>query len=159
MKFLVNGMLGGLARWLRILGQDVRYETNASDNKLLQIAEEENMILLTRDAELHQRAQAKKLSSLLFVEESEEERLARIAATLGISLDATMATTKCPECGSSLKKASKTEVADKVPATSLMLYDAFWICTSCGKVYWLGSHWKQIRQTLRDAKKIAGVNL
>ena len=158
MKFLVDGMLGGLARWLRILGQEVRYESKATDNELLKIAKDENMILLTRDAELAQRAKAKKLSSLLLVEKSEEERLARIARTFGISLDASMATSKCPECGWDLKAASKTEVADKVPETSIMLYDKFWKCRGCGKVYWLGSHWKQIRQTLGEAQKMVGSN-
>lgn len=158
MKFLVDGMLGGLARWLRILGQDVRYESNATDNELLKIAEKENMILLTMDAELAQRAKAKKLSSLLLVEKSEDARLARIAATFSISLNASMTTSKCPECGSGLKEASKTEVADKVPETSIMLYDKFWKCTGCGKAYWLGSHWKQIRQTLGEAKKMVGSN-
>ena len=158
MKFLVDGMLGGLARWLRILGQEVRYESKATDNELLKIARGENMILLTRDAELAQRAKGRKVSSLLLVERSEEERLARIARTFGISLDPSIATSKCPECGSDLSEASKTEVADKVPETSMMLYDKFWKCSGCGKVYWLGSHWKQIRQTLGEAQKMAGSN-
>ena len=156
MKFVVDGMLGGLARWLRILGHDVKYQPNAPDNELLQTAQNENMILLTRDVELSQRATATKLSSLLVVGKSEEERLAEIARAFGISLDASMATSKCPECGSVLKETSKNEVADHVPPTSLTLYDKFWKCTGCGKVYWIGSHWKQIQQTITNAKKIAG---
>ena len=158
MKFVVDGMLGGLARWLRILGYDVKYQSNATDNELLQTAQNANMILLTSDVELAQRAKARKLSSLLVVEKSEEERLARIARTFGLSLDASMATSKCPECGLGLKETPKTEVADIVPATSLTLYDKFWKCTGCGKVYWIGSHWKQIQQTITNAKKMAGSN-
>src|SRR6266849_3878961 len=46
MRFLVDGMLGGLARWLRILGQDVRYDASKEDNELLRIAHEENMSCL-----------------------------------------------------------------------------------------------------------------
>jgi uncharacterized protein len=157
MNFLVDGMLGGLARWLRILGHDVRYESKATDNQLLQIAEKENMILLTKDAELAQRAKNRKLSSLLVVGKT-EEGLAQIARTFGIGLDVTMTTTKCPECGSNLNEASKTEMAAKVPETSMMQHDKFWMCTGCGKVYWLGSHWTQIRQTLGNAKKIAGLS-
>lgn len=158
MRFVVDGMLGGLAKWLRMLGHEVKYESNAIDNELLQTAENENMILLTRDVELAQRAKARSLSFLLVVENSEEERLARIARTFGISLDAPMANSKCPECGSDLKETPKTEVADDVPPTSLTLYDKFWKCTGCGKVYWIGSHWKQIQKTFGNAKKIAGSN-
>ena len=158
MKFLLDGMLGGLARWLRILGHDVKYDSNTADNELLQVADKENMILLTSDAELFHRARSKRLSSLLVTGDTEEERLALIARNLGIDLDIKMTSTKCPECGSSLSEASKTEVAEKVREKSLTLYNEFWKCTGCGKVYWLGSHWRQIHQTLEKAKKITGFN-
>src|SRR5712664_1755750 len=99
MRFLVDGMLGGLARWLRILGQEVRYDASAKDNDLLRTAHEENMVLLTRDDELYQRAMAKKITSALVLGETEEERLAQIARIFGVDLDISMAGTKCPECG------------------------------------------------------------
>lgn len=157
MRFLVDGMLGGLARWLRILGQEVRYDASTKDNDLLRIADEENMVLLTRDEELYRRAKARKIMSNLVLGETEEQRLAQMASTFGVHLDADMAKAKCPDCGSELKETSKIEVAGKVPQASLKLYSQFWKCTNqdCGKVYWIGSHWKQIRQTLEEARKLA----
>ncbi len=157
MRFLVDGMLGGLARWLRILGYEVRYDASAKDNDLLTIACEKNMILLTRDEELHQRAVAKKIASALVVGETEEERLAQMASSFGVRLDTNMAETRCPECGASLIEKSKSDIADEVPEESLKIYDQFWKCSnqSCEKVYWVGSHWKQIRQTLEEATKLA----
>lgn len=159
MRFLVDGMLGGLARWLRILGQDVRYDANTKDNELLRIAHEKNMILLTRDEELYHRAIARKIPSALVLGETEEERLAQLASTFGVSLNVNMAETKCPECGSDLKETPKSDVAVEVPQTSLNLYDQFWKCTdqNCGKVYWVGRHWNRIRQTLEEAKKRASL--
>lgn len=157
MRFLVDGMLGGLARWLRILGYEVRYDASANDNDLLTIADDESMVLLTRDQELYQRAIARTILSALIVGETEEERLAQMASTFGIHLETNMAETKCPECGASLTEKSKRDVTDEVPKESLKLYNQFWKCTNqnCGKVYWVGSHWKQIRQTLEEAKKRA----
>jgi uncharacterized protein with PIN domain len=157
MRFLVDGMLGGLARWLRILGQEVRYDSNVTDNDLLRIAHEENMVLLTRDEELYRRALARKIKSALVLGETEEERLAQMASTFGIVLDADMAETKCPECGSDLKATPKNDLVDEVPLASLKLYNQFWKCTNrnCGKVYWVGSHWKQMRHTLEEARKLA----
>ncbi len=159
MRFLVDGMLGGLARWLRILGQEVRYDARAMDNDLLRIAQEENMILLTRDKELYQRAIAREIMSALLLGETEEQRLAQIGKTFGVSLEPIMATTKCPECGSDLNETSKNDVTDKVPQASIKLYNQFWKCAdqNCGKVYWVGSHWKQIRQTLGKASKLASL--
>jgi len=157
MRFLVDGMLGGLARWLRILGQDVRYDASREDNELLRIAHEENMVLLTRDEELYQRALARRISSALMLGETEEERLAQIASIFDIDLYVDMTETKCPECGGGLKETPKSDVADEVPQASLKLYDRFWRCTNqnCGKVYWVGSHWDRIRQTLEEARKLA----
>jgi len=157
MRFLVDGMLGGLAKWLRILGYEVRYDASAKDNDLLTIADDESMVLLTRDEELYQRAIARTIASALVVGETEEERLAQMAITFGVHLETNMAETKCPECGASLTEKSKSDVTDKVPKESLKLYDRFWKCTNqnCGKVYWVGSHWKQIRQTLEEARKRA----
>jgi uncharacterized protein with PIN domain len=159
MRFLVDGMLGGLARWLRMLGQDVRYDSGAMDNELLRIAKDGNMVLLTGDRELYHRALARQVVSALVLGETEEERLAQIAETFGVSLDVAMDKTKCPECGSDLRETSKNNIADKVPQASVRLYDRFWECTdpACGKVYWVGSHWKQIRQTLEEARNLTGL--
>ena len=51
MKFLADGMLGKLARWLRMLGQDVIYSTQLNDNELLGLAKAECRVLLTKDFE------------------------------------------------------------------------------------------------------------
>jgi len=157
MRFLVDGMLGGLARWLRILGYEARYDANAKDNDLLTVASEEKMVLLTRDEELYHRAIARKIVSALVVGETEEERLAQMANTFSVNLETNMAETKCPECGTSLTEKPKSDIIDEVPKASLKLYDQFWKCSNqnCGKVYWVGSHWKLIRQTLKEAKKLA----
>jgi uncharacterized protein len=157
MRFLVDGMLGGLARWLRMLGQDVRYDSSAKDNDLLGIAHQENMVLLTRDEELYRRAIARKITSALVLGETEEERLAQMAEAFGVPLNVDMAETKCPECGSDLKETRKNDLIGAVPQASLKLYNQFWKCSNpkCGKVYWVGSHWKQIGQTLEQARKLA----
>jgi len=156
MRFVVDGMLGGLARWLRILGYEVRYDASAKDNDLLTIAGEEGMVLLTRDEELHERAVAKKIVSALVVGETDEERLAQMASSFGVHLETNMGETKCPVCGASLMEKPKSDLADEAPEKSLKLYNQFWKCSNqnCGKVYWVGSHWKHIRQTLEGAAKL-----
>ncbi len=155
MRFVADGMLGGLARWLRMLGQDVAYDPATNDNKLLAIAET-GMVLLTRDEELHRRARARNLPCLQLTADREEENLARVARAFGISLEMDMELTKCPVCGGELVKASKQVIAERVPSGSLKLYDEFWECKngSCAKVYWKGSHWKQIMQSLAEARRL-----
>lgn len=150
-------MLGSLARWLRMLGYVVEYDSNADDNSLLRVSEKPETVLLTCDEELYNRAVGKSIRSVLVRGGTEEARLGQIAATLGVSLEVDMASTRCPECGSELHEISRVDAASAVPAKSLELYDRFWRCTNgdCEKTYWVGSHWKQIRHTLEEAQKIA----
>ena len=157
MKFIVDGMLGGLARWLRILGHEVVYDKTGNDNALLASALQNDMVLLTRDKELSQRATARNVRTLLVTGLREEERMAQVAGKFDIPLEVDMAKTRCPECGKELTEASPNEVAVSVPAKSLALYKEFWQCKNpdCGKVYWMGSHWKQITTTLARARKLA----
>lgn len=148
-------MLGGLARWLRMLGYETEYDSKADDNSLMRNSETSETVLLTRDEELYHRAVGKKIQSVLVLGDSEEARLAQLAKTLGISLEVEMSATRCPECGAELHEISKGEASSAVPAKSLELYDRFWRCSNagCGKTYWVGSHWKQIRHTLEEARK------
>jgi uncharacterized protein with PIN domain len=147
-------MLGGLNRLLRMLGYDTKYSSKTKDNELLSIASSENRILLTRDVELHKRAEARNIPALLVKGNTEPERLAFLARVLQISLDIDMTHTRCPECGYELRKVSKRDVTTLVPPASLEQYNEYWRCTNCEKVYWIGSHWKQIRSTLEKAREL-----
>jgi uncharacterized protein len=148
-------MLGGLARWLRMLGYVTEYDSKADDNDLLQSSNDPDAILLTRDEELHNRAVARKIHSVLVLGSNEETRLGQLARTLGISLEIDMSATRCTECGSELHEITREEAVSTVPAKSLELYDRFWRCPKgeCGKTYWVGSHWNQIRHALEEARK------
>jgi uncharacterized protein len=157
LRFVVDGMLGGLARWLRMLGYETEYDSKMDDSTLLHESQQDGTILLTRDEELHSRARSKGIVSVLVPGESEEVRLAELVKSLGISLEIDMTATRCPECGSELTEISKEDASSSVPSASLRLYEKFWRCTraDCAKTYWVGSHWRNIRQTLEEARKIA----
>jgi uncharacterized protein len=148
-------MLGGLARWLRMLGYLAEYDSKADDNSLLRRSQMPDTVLLTRDEELYKRALAKSIRSVLVLGGTEEARLGQLARTLGISLEIDMATTRCPVCGAELHEISREEASSAVPPTSLKLYDRFWRCrgAGCAKTYWVGSHWKRIHHTLEEAQK------
>ncbi|MBA7555596.1 hypothetical protein ES705_48267 [subsurface metagenome] len=49
MKFIVDCMLGKLAKWLKILGFDTLYFSKIEDSDFLAMAKKEERVLLTRD--------------------------------------------------------------------------------------------------------------
>ena len=152
MKFLADSMLGKLARWLRMLGHDVTYNIQLNDNDLLELAKKENRVLLTKDLELYQRANAKGIDTLYIEGKLESERLAEVAKRYGLALEIDMEKSHCPVCNTKLKAAPKEQLSGEVEKNTFTFYDKFWKCPNCGQVYWQGAHWKQISSTLREAQ-------
>ncbi len=154
MRFVADGMLGKLTRWLRMLGQDVEYSNNADDAELLAKAKNEQRILLTRDFELYQRAIGKGLDAFYLEGATGDEKLAELAERYGIPLEIDMSSSRCPKCNFLVKPISKEEAEKTVEKNTLEHYTDFWRCSNCGQVYWQGAHWTKIRRSLSAAREI-----
>ena len=153
MKFIVDSMMGSIARWLRILGYDTVYDKNAEDWQILRRAELDRRTIVTRDKSLHNRAIRYGLRSILIWEEDDiPSRLAYIAWVTGIRLSVNFNETRCPEDNAPLVKVDKEKIKNKVPEPVYRLHNDFWECPRCGKVYWVGSHWKLIEKSLSEAR-------
>ncbi len=153
-RFIVDSMLGNVARWLRMLGYDTLYNRAYKDWKILYLAEKENRIIITRDRGLHHRAVNRGLRSLYLYMDDTAERLAYIAYRTGIRLYIDLDKSRCPVCNGELKKVNKEAVKGRVPKKVYELHYDFWECTRCGKIYWVGGHWKGIEETLRKARQV-----
>ncbi|MGC9009740.1 MAG: Mut7-C RNAse domain-containing protein [Sulfolobales archaeon] len=154
-RFVVDTMLGNLARWLRILGYDTLYSNRYSDYRILKISEEDRRVLVTRDRGLFIRAKKNNLEAVLIETESVEEMLRILRKRYNIRLEVDPNDTRCPACNYPLKRTtSLTEVAGKVSSEIASKYREFWVCYRCGKVYWRGNHWKTIEKTLERARSV-----
>ncbi|MEM0293521.1 MAG: DUF5615 family PIN-like protein [Saccharolobus sp.] len=135
-KFVVDTMLGKVARWLRIMGYDVTYSNKLEDWKILKIAETENRIIITRDRGLYIRSLKRNLRSILLYPNSNIiSDLAYIAYKTKIDLSVNINATRCTQCNSILKKISENR----------------WVCPRCNKEYWKGRHWKTIEEVIIKA--------
>lgn len=153
MRFIADGMLGKLTRWLRMLGHNVKYSNNLDDPQLITIAKQEKRVLLTRDLELYQQANAKGVQAFYMNGQTEAENLAKLAKKFGISLEIDMAASRCPKCNTHVKPIAKEKVAEKVEKTTFSYYNEFWECPKCEQIYWQGAHWIRIRKNLENAKE------
>lgn len=151
-KFVADGMLGKLTRWLRMLGYDVKYLNALDDAQLIAVAKKEDRILLTRDMELYQQATTKGCEVFYTEGKNEAERLAQLAERFNIELNINMAKSRCPKCNVQVEPIAKEKVAEKVEKNTFMHYEEFWRCPECEQIYWQGAHWIKIRKTLDAAK-------
>jgi uncharacterized protein with PIN domain len=155
LRFIADGMLGKLSRWLRMLGCDVEYYNNLGDNELITKASESGRVLLTRDMQLFRRASMNGAQAFLIKGKTEMEKLAEVAQRFDIKLELDPDSSRCPKCNAKLEQVAKKRVLDKIPQSTSQYHDVFWICNSCGQVYWQGSHWEKITQKLLDARRLA----
>ena len=143
--FTVDGMLGHVARWLRIMGYDAIYLADADDAEMLRSSA--NRILLTSDEELYRRALQQGIEAHLVSGDTLLEKLRSVVRRYDLRPD--MSGSRCTACNGILKVASPEDIPSGghvVPHGD----NEVWTCTSCGKFYWRGSHWKNIVQTLRE---------
>ena len=154
-SFIVDTMLGDVAKWLRLLGYDTLYSRTYTDNQILEIARRTGRIIVTRDRNLYWRARKRGLRAILVTGDTVVERLAEVAYYAGIRLKPDPARSRCPECNAPLREVSKEMVKDRVPPKSYEVYNKFYVCPRCGRVYWEGGHWKNIRRIAAEAEEVA----
>ncbi len=153
LAFIVDSMLGSLARWLRMLGYDTVYAKGWHDSRILDEAAATGRIIVTRDRGLYRRALRRGIEAV-FVSDDIAEALAKLGATYGIRLEIDPDRSRCPLCNTPLKRIEKSEVKGRVPPRVYEAYNEFWICPRCGQVYWRGGHWRGINETLEEARKL-----
>ncbi len=137
MKFIADVMLGRLAKRLRLLGFDVLYDRTLDDNEIIRLSLEQDRVILTRDTGLAARPLA---SRNIFVK-SDDVRMQLEQVLSAFPPDEPAAPlTRCSACNTPLAVASKPDVRDSVPGYVYDKYNFFLKCSSCGRVYWRGTH-------------------
>ncbi|HEX9974005.1 MAG TPA: Mut7-C RNAse domain-containing protein [bacterium] len=145
MKFIVDAMLGRLARWLRILGYDTLYDSGFSDDDLFFKAHQEKRILLTRDSGLAHRMNPR--YCFFISEQAVRDQLKQIIVYYQLNVEDYLFS-RCTLCNSAIESIAKEDVAGRVPDFVFSSINDFFYCASCDKIYWTGSHIKQVRELL-----------
>lgn len=147
--FIADHMLGSLARWMRLLGYDCRYEKELADDAIIQVAREEKRIILTRDKELAGRGNGFFVSST-----SLDDQLSEIRDAFKIRFKEDEM--RCSVCNGRLANIDKDDVRGQVPEKSLEKATHFWKCQGCQKIYWDGTHWNGIMDRFKRLKLVEG---
>ena len=146
-RFLADSMVGKLARWLRLLGHDVRYERSLDDGLLVASAVEEDRIVLTRDRGLVERQACRRY--VLLQSDDPQEQILELIRAVDLPLDEDRWMQRCLECNGLLVEEDRAEVRDEVPPYVHAHHERFARCTECRQIYWRGTHVKGMLARLR----------
>jgi uncharacterized protein with PIN domain len=141
--FVVDAMLGTVAKWLRILGYDTLFDPDLNDNQLVRLARAEGRVLLTRDREL---ARRRGVRVLLVSSECLDEQIGQILADL--DLEPGHYFSRCPVCNERLETIDRETARSQVPPYVAQAHETFRFCPGCRRVYWRGTHWQQMEEQL-----------
>jgi len=150
MTFVVDCMLGKLAKWLKILGFDALFFPKAEDDVLLDLARREGRTLVSRDHALLARARG--LPALLIESEIWEDQVRQVLGRFNL-YEAARPYSRCIECNAELKPLPKSKAANLVTPFVYERADSFAICPSCGRVFWPGTHFDEMEAKLAGLLK------
>jgi uncharacterized protein with PIN domain len=148
-RFVLDGHLGRLARYLRMLGFDAAYDRVAADDELARVSADEERILLTRDRGLLKRSIVR--LGYLVRDDDPRRQLVEVVGRYGLAEKA-RPFTRCVRCGGEIEPVERSEVAERLAGEprTLRYFEAFGRCRACGSIYWQGSHFDRMSSLVQE---------
>ena len=159
LKFICDRMLKKLATWLRIAGYDTLYIADLEfdgDEDTYMVYNHTDRILLTKDKELFKRSKATGRPVFLIRSDDVAEQLAEVMQ-LGVKFEPKM--DRCSVCNTPLRKPSDEEALEVMKREGIKedlrkRYE-LWYCEKCRKLYWMGSHWRNMIKFLERVERLS----
>ncbi len=146
-RLLLDVMLGKLAVYLRLCGFDTAYAGDRGiedDERIAETAKREDRRLCTRDVGLAGQVP----ESVLLTEHEIGEQLVELRES-GFVLDVADTPEYCGRCNGAFTAVSSD--ADSPEYAPDPGENDCWRCETCGQVFWNGSHYERMRETVESA--------
>ncbi|MHB1434431.1 MAG: Mut7-C RNAse domain-containing protein [Streptosporangiaceae bacterium] len=151
-RFILDVHLGALARRMRLVGLDTFYGNDLDDDLLIDLANAQRRVLLTRDRGLLKR---RKLWLGAYVRgDRPDDQLSDVVDRFAPAL---APWTRCPACNGPLDRVPKDAVEHLLRPGTRRTYQDFARCADCGHVYWRGAHSAHLIQIVARATARAAV--
>jgi uncharacterized protein with PIN domain len=146
--FFADAMLGGLTRWLRVLGVDTAYDPALDDPELVARAVAEDRVILTRDVKLLERRAAS--NHLLVASHRLDEQVRQVIEVFEIPTRPERLFSRCLRCNVPLEPMATEEAHRLVPPFVARTQTRFRRCPGCERIFWASSHVRRMRQRLGE---------
>lgn len=149
-KFVLDVHLGKLGKAMRIMGIDTFMKQDLSDKMIASIAENENRVVLTRDIGL---LKHKAIECGYWLRSQQwHEQFKEVVQRFHLD-EKFKPFSRCIVCNGNIVTVDKYSVEQEVPLLSEEMFEEFFQCTQCKKVYWKGSHYDRMEEWVRMWKE------
>ena len=144
-KFILDVHLGTLARYMRMIGLDTLYKNEFTDEEIVGISLKERRAILTKDRGILKRSE---VTRGYWIRSSKTiEQLKEVLLRFDLK-DQIKEFSRCLLCNSILKKIAKGKILACLPQKVKEQQNSFYICTTCDKIFWKGSHFQRMREII-----------
>ena len=148
-KFICDVHLGKLSRYLRMVGFDVYYKNELSDEEISKISLAEKRAILTKDKGILKRNE---VTHAYFVRSKDTEEQAKEVIRRFDLHKEIKEFTRCLECNTELTKIAKEKISRNLPPKVNQSQEEFYKCPGCGKLYWKGTHHQKMLSFVQRIK-------
>jgi uncharacterized protein len=141
--FVIDSMLGKLAKWLRILGFDARCE-QLKDQEQIDAFRTQGFFLITRNRKWSGQSRVFHLTAT-----DPTDQLREMVLQMSIAPQEMRLLQRCIRCNEQLREMTREDAFGHVPDYVFETHVSFHRCPTCQRVYWRGSHPKRAVQRLQ----------
>jgi uncharacterized protein with PIN domain len=140
-KFICDSHLGKLCKYLRMLGFDTLFAANINIGEMINISLEQKRIILSRNLRLikhHSVTRSYWVKSFDALQQTQN-----VIENLDLA-DLISPLSRCLICNGILVKTEKERISNQLEEGTKKDFQEFYVCSSCNKVYWKGSHYQNM---------------
>jgi uncharacterized protein with PIN domain len=145
-KYLTDGTLAKLAKWLRLLGFDTIIYPREAGREMLNLANSEKRIVLTRRQDMLERQFSGQLYFVTGIDISSQ--LKEVITKFSLTIEKEKIFSICLKCNDRLFPVKKEDVYDLVPSYVFANCSKYNKCPRCQRIYWTGTHQRNSLQFL-----------
>ena len=144
--FVIDTMLGRLAKWLRVMDLDVHYQSSYKKNEIESLLKK-GRILLTRNSALKDRLKP----SILIYSNKVQDQLMEIKENGLLPATNKNWFKRCIRCNIPLQSVRIRDAQGRIPEYIISQnIEGIQLCPSCNRYFWPGSHRKRMLKQIRE---------
>ena len=144
-RFVLDVHLGTLARRLRLLGFDTLYSNRFHDHEIAMLASYQRRIVLTRDIGLLMWCDV--LYGCWVRSQDPAQQLLEVLDHFALR-SWIRPFHRCTVCNGLIEQIERADVREALKPEICEYYQEFYRCISCGRIYWKGTHFRQMEQLI-----------